>query len=66
MTSGESRHPIVDNYIVRIYGRGRRDPAGLDGVVEIVEGGTQIAFHGCEELWNILMRDAHGDPSGGA
>ena len=52
---------VVDSYIVRIYRRRRHDAGELDGLVEIVGGGSRIAFHCSKELWDIL---AQGGPAG--
>ena len=38
-------------YVVRVY---RRDPSGIDGVIEAVNSGEQLRFHSSDELWHAL------------
>jgi hypothetical protein len=57
MKSNRDRHRLADNYIVRIY---RRDPAGADGIVEVVSSGAELAFHGRDDLWAILSGHCSG------
>jgi hypothetical protein len=53
---------VGGNYIIRIYGRSQQNSSALVGVVEVVDSGAEFAFHGFQELWNILINDTRGIP----
>ena len=43
-----------ESYIVRIYRRDEKDPAGIVGLVEVVETGEVKKFAGGDELNAVL------------
>lgn len=51
----------MENYILRIYKRDRRDPRKMVGVVESVGGRGRGKFSSPETLWKILSA-RKGDP----
>ena len=52
----------MDNYIVRIYRRDRKEPREIVGVVELVEKKAKKTFKNVNELIRILC-DPMGKPS---
>lgn len=44
----------MENYIVRVYRRDRRNTHGVVGLVENVENEEKLVFHSLEELCSIL------------
>jgi hypothetical protein len=50
----------VDNYIVRIYRRGKDNPRLLVGLVEEVGISGKKAFNCLDDLWEILNRQESG------
>ena len=47
----------MQSYVVRIYRRARSPAEQVVGLVERIEAGDQVAFHGFEELVRILAED---------
>ena len=45
-----------ESYIVRIYRRDEKDPAGIVGLVEVVESGQTRKFMNLNELGIVLGR----------
>ncbi len=50
----------MDNYIVRIYRRGKDNPRLLVGLVEEVGVSGKKAFNSLDDLWEILNRQEGG------
>ena len=46
----------MENYIVRIYRRDKKDSAKVIGIVESVEKGTRHTFHTLNSLRSVLMK----------
>ena len=44
----------MESYVVRIYRRNPSNPGEMVGVVEMVQGVQQTAFHDLASLWQIL------------
>jgi hypothetical protein len=44
----------MESYVVRIYRRNPSSPGEMVGVVEMVQGVQQTAFHDLASLWQIL------------
>ncbi len=48
--------PACESYIVRIYRRDKKDPAGIVGLVEVVDTGQTKKFMNLDELGIALTR----------
>lgn len=54
----------MDNYIVRIYRRGKDNPRMLVGLVEEVGAKGKKAFTTLDDLWDILNRKIRDEQNG--
>ncbi len=53
----------MNNYIVRIYRRGRKAGEKLAGLVEAIESDKKIAFSSADELLEILnLKEKYDGP----